>query len=145
MGQFLTGITVITTHDEAGQPVGLTVNSFNSVSLSPPLVLWSLTKKSKRMHTFMQSTHFGVSILSAEQEHLSRHFASHSENHFQDLDVFFEQPGIALIPGAIAHFVCRIRSRYDEGDHVILVGEVEKCQAHKGQALAYRARQYFQI
>ncbi len=145
MSQFVTGITIVTTCDQHNNPMGLTVNSFNSVSLSPPLVLWSLNKQSKKLDTFMKADYFGISVLAADQEHLSRHFSQHHENAFENIEIMIESQGIPLISNALAYFICKTRNRYDEGDHLILIGEVQFCSSTEGQALAYRARKYHQI
>lgn len=143
LSQFATGITIITTKRTDGQYVGVTANSFNSVSLTPPLVLWSLSKKSSHQTAFAESEFYAVSVLAAEQQELSVHFSSFKGDRFAGLEVSEGLGGCPLIPNALAHFECRVKSRYDEGDHIIMVGEVLRCDAHEGQALVYRARQYF--
>lgn len=145
LGQYATGITIITTRDENGKFVGVTANSFNSVSLHPPLVLWSLSKKASSHPAFAQATHYGVSILGADQEWLSHRFSTFKGDRFEGLEVIEGLAGVPLIPDALAHLECRIRSRHDEGDHYIMVGEVERCDYREGQALVYRSRQYFKI
>ena len=124
LAQFATGITIITTKKANGQYVGVTANSFNSVSLHPPLVLWSLAKKASSHDAFAQATHYGVSVLSADQEELSRHFSTFKGDRFAGLEVIEGLGGSPLIPDALAHFECKIKSRHDEGDHFIMVGEV---------------------
>jgi flavin reductase (DIM6/NTAB) family NADH-FMN oxidoreductase RutF len=142
MGQFATGITIISCRTATGKPVGLTINSFNSVSLSPPLVLWSLSRRFKNFAAFEETQYYGVSVLSAEQENLSRRFAAFHGNRFDGVKT---QPGmfsVPLIEGALAHFECRVRTRHYEGDHVIVVGEVMNCTHREGPALVYKARRY---
>lgn len=145
LGQYATGITIITTLDAMGKYVGVTANSFNSVSLHPPLVLWSLSKKSSSLPAFAQATHYGVSILAGNQEDLSVRFSMFKGDRFEGLEVIKTDSGVPLIPGALAHLECRIRNRHDEGDHFIMVGEVEKCDYREGQALVYRSRKYFTV
>ncbi|WP_288109091.1 flavin reductase family protein [Limnobacter sp.] len=143
LAQFATGITIITTAKQGGGYVGVTANSFNSVSLHPPLVLWSLSKKASSHDAFAAATHYGVSVLAAEQEALSHHFSTFKGDRFAGLDVIEGLGGVALIPDALAHFECKIRSRYEEGDHYIMVGEVLRCNFREGEALVYRSRKYF--
>lgn len=143
LAQFATGITIITTQRTDGQYVGVTANSFNSVSLHPPLVLWSLSKKSSSHDAFATAEYYGVSVLAAEQQELSLHFSTFKGDRFAGLDVIEGLGGCPLIPNALAHFECRVKSRYDEGDHYIMVGEVLKCDFREGEALVYRSRKYF--
>jgi flavin reductase (DIM6/NTAB) family NADH-FMN oxidoreductase RutF len=143
LSQFATGITIITTKDASGKYVGVTANSFNSVSLHPPLVLWSLSKKASSHDAFAQATHYGVSVLAAHQEELSHHFSTFKGDRFAGLEVKEGLEGVPLIPEALAHFECRVRSRYDEGDHLIMVGEALRCDYREGEALVYRSRKYF--
>lgn len=143
LAQFATGITIITTKRSDGKYVGVTANSFNSVSLHPPLVLWSLSKKSSSHDSFAAAEYYGVSVLAAEQQDLSMHFSTFKGDRFEGLEVIEGLGGCPLIPNALAHFECRVRSRYDEGDHYIMVGEVLKCDFREGEALVYRSRKYF--
>lgn len=141
---FATGITVITATGPDGRRVGVTANSFNSVSLSPPLVLWSLAHKSGSLQAFVDCSHFAVNVLSSEQEALARHFAQHSADKFAGIEVTQGLGGCLLLPGALAHFQCRSRSRYPEGDHSIFVGEVMQFDATPAASpLVYQARQYW--
>ncbi|WP_370261715.1 flavin reductase family protein [Limnobacter sp.] len=143
LAQFATGITIITTKKADGKYVGVTANSFNSVSLHPPLVLWSLAKKASSHAAFAQATHYGVSVLAAEQEDLSHRFSTYKGDRFEGVEVIEGLGGAPLIPNALAHFECKIKSRYDEGDHFIMVGEVLRCDFREGEALVYRSRKYF--
>lgn len=145
LGQYATGICIITTVGDDGRYVGVTANSFNSVSLHPPLVLWSLAKQASSQPAFAKATHYGVSILAADQEDLSVRFSTYKGDRFEGLEVITSESGVPLIPGALAHLECRIKNRHDEGDHFIMVGEVEKCDYREGQALVYRSRKYFQV
>lgn len=122
LGQFATGVTIVTTRDASGNPVGVTANSFNSVSLDPPLVLWSLAKSARSMAAFEQAGHFAVHILASDQDHLSNLFASRVEDKFSGLDVGTDGP--PHIAGCSARLVCQTRHMYEGGDHVIMVGEV---------------------
>jgi len=134
LGQFATGVTVVTAVNPSGGLLGLTISSFNSVSLSPPLVLWSLALRSGSMAALLGCQHYAINVLSAEQTPLANQFAT------KDIDRYAGvhwQPGLhgtPLINGAVATFECFNRSRHEEGDHIIFVGEVERC-SHVDQAV----------
>jgi len=128
LGRFATGVTIVSTRSPDGQPVGLTVNSFNSVSLQPPLVLWSLGLRSSALPVFMQAEHYAIHVLSAQQRDLALRFATQGVDRWQGVDFATGVGGVPLLPGVVASFECRSRSRYEEGDHVIFVGAVERCQ-----------------
>lgn len=124
LGSFATGVTIITTCDAAGVPVGLTVNSFNSVSLNPPLVLWSLAETSNSLETFRKATHWAVHVLATDQEALSGRFARRGEDKFSGTDIEAGLGAVPLLRGCSARFQCRTAFQYQGGDHVIFVGEV---------------------
>lgn len=123
LGQFVTGITVITTLDQHDQPLGFTANSFNSVSLDPPLVLWSLAKTASTYRDFMAAKNFGVHVLAEDQVDLSNRFASTSDNRFQNLNYQLVN-GIPLLEGCLARFQCQLENLYEGGDHSIFVVRV---------------------
>ena len=124
LGSFTTGVTVVTTRGVEGEDVGLTANSFNSVSLDPPMVLWSLDRKSSIAAAFMAADHFAVHILASDQEHVSNQFAARGIDRFAGLAVERGHGDIPLLAGCSARFECRTSYRHDGGDHVIFVGEV---------------------
>jgi 3-hydroxy-9,10-secoandrosta-1,3,5(10)-triene-9,17-dione monooxygenase reductase component len=124
LGSFATGVTIITTQGADGTPVGITVNSFNSVSLDPPLVLFSLARSSRSLDTFESASHWAVHILSAEQEALSNRFARTGEDKFAGVDVQKGLGDVPMLGGCLARLQCRTSFRYEGGDHIILVGEV---------------------
>lgn len=130
LGMFATGVTIVTARAANGKLVGLTANSFNSVSLNPPLVLWSLSHAAASMAVFSSGSHYAINILAADQQELARRFAAKGVDRWTA--VAFEEGigGAPLLAGAAATFECFNRSRYEEGDHVIFVGEVERC-AHR--------------
>ena len=128
LGLFATGVTIVTARAADGSPVGLTVNSFNSVSMSPPLVLWSLARVAGSLPAFSRGSHYAIHILAAEQRALAERFATREIDRFADLDWSEGAGGIPLIDGAAAVLECSNRSRYEEGDHIIFVGEVEQCR-----------------
>lgn len=127
LSMFATGVTIVTARTETGALVGLTANSFNSVSMTPPLVLWSLSQSASSLHAFRTGSHYAINILSAGQQALARKFATAGVDRFSGVDWTEGSSGAPLIAGAAASFECFNRSRYEEGDHVIFVGEVERC------------------
>lgn len=129
LGQFATGVTIVTARDANGQLVGLTANSFNSVSLSPPLVLWSLGRASRALAAFQACSHYAVNVLSAQQLPWALQFAARDIDRFAGVDVTTGLTGAPLIGGTLATFECANRSQYPEGDHVIFVGEVLACHS----------------
>ena len=124
LSQFPTGVTVVTTQSDKGEPLGVTVSSFNSVSLSPPLILWSIDKSAYSAGDFINAGHFAVNVLSDLQVDVSNRFAGRSTEKFADFAVIMSANDCVLIPNAIAHFECRQWAIYDGGDHHIIVGEV---------------------
>ena len=125
LGAFATGVTIVTTRNRAGADIGLTANSFNSVSLDPPMVLWSLAKSSKSLPAFLESGYFAVHVLSASQEQLSLTFATRGADKFAGLTLERGRADIPLLPGCSARFQCRTAFQYQGGDHVVFIGEVE--------------------
>jgi len=142
LGRFATGITIVTAQPDDAAPVGLTVNSFNSVSLDPPLVLWSLNRQAHSLPIFSHVGHFGVSILSAHQMDLSQRFASPIEDRFEGVDVFTSVTGAPLIQNSTAWFDCQCRHYYEGGDHLIFVGEVLAFGVSDLPALLYESGKY---
>jgi 3-hydroxy-9,10-secoandrosta-1,3,5(10)-triene-9,17-dione monooxygenase reductase component len=142
LGTFTTGVTIITTRAADGSPVGITANSFNSVSLDPPLVLWSLAKTAKSLAVFEEGLHWNVHVLSAEQESLSGRFASPGADKFASLNLDLGISPAPLLPQCTARFQCRTAFRYDGGDHVIFVGEVLAYDRSELPPLVYQAGQY---
>ncbi|HWH83267.1 MAG TPA: flavin reductase family protein [Burkholderiaceae bacterium] len=144
LGMFATGVTIVTARQADGAPVGLTANSFNSVSLAPPLVLWSLARSAGSMPAFAQGSHYAVNILAAGQHALAERFASKAIDRFEGLAYAEGAGGAPILDGAVAVFECFNRSRYEEGDHVIFVGEVERCRWQPGaQPLIFHGGRYF--
>ena len=144
LGMFATGVTIVTARTPAGELVGLTANSFNSVSLTPPLVLWSLSQAASAMDAFRQGSHYAINILAADQQALALLFAARGVDRFADLDFTDGRSGAPLIAGSVATFECFNRSRYEEGDHVIFVGEVEYCSHRAGASpLLYHGGKFY--
>lgn len=144
LGTFATGVTIITAIDANGHRVGLTANSFNSVSLSPPLVLWSLSRHAGSMPVFSAGSHYAINILAADQRALAERFATKDVDRFAGVPVRAGAGGVPVIEGSAAVFECFNRSQYEEGDHVIFVGEVEHCERREGASpLIYHGGRYF--
>ena len=138
MGSFVTGVTVITTRDHRGQLVGNTVNSFNSVSLDPPLILWSLGRLAYSMRAYLSSEYFAVNVLREGQEALSVTFAKPSSTKWEGVEHRIGETGCPILPGVLAVFECKIAHTYMGGAHVIFVGEVVKASADPdGRPLAF--------
>jgi flavin reductase (DIM6/NTAB) family NADH-FMN oxidoreductase RutF len=130
---FATGVTIVTARTDGGELVGLTANSFNSVSLSPPLVLWSLARGAGSMAAFSNGRHYAINVLAADQQSLAERFAARDTDRWAGVGFTSGASGAPLLEGAAASFECFNRSQYAEGDHVIFVGEVERCH-HRPEA-----------
>lgn len=144
LGQFATGVTIVTARGASGECVGATVSSFNSVSLDPPMVLWSLDKRAYSRAAFETSTHFAVHVLTLEQWELAEQFARRGVDKFAQLQC---QPGLGQVPllaGCAACFECVTRHQYDGGDHVIFVGEVERFAHVAGSPLLFHGGAFAQ-
>jgi flavin reductase (DIM6/NTAB) family NADH-FMN oxidoreductase RutF len=125
LSQFASGVTVVTTRDAIGQPLGLTVSAFCSVSLEPPLVLVCVDKKASSYSGFLESRAFVVHILAEDQEELSRRFATKDPKKFEGMIYRRGIEGIPVLEGAVATLECRLVQAYEGGDHTIFVGQVE--------------------
>ena len=142
LGSFVTGVTVITTSDHAGVDYGVTANSFNSVSIEPPLVLWSLSKNSSSLPAFASSTRFAIHVLASDQVDLSARFAQRGTDKFAELDFERGEERVPLLPGCSARFICRPAYSYEGGDHVIFVGEVLEFEHRDIAPLAFHGGSY---
>jgi flavin reductase (DIM6/NTAB) family NADH-FMN oxidoreductase RutF len=142
LGQFATGVTVVTTRDAAGHPLGLTVSAFCSVSLHPPLVLVCVDHRSETNAGMRESGLFAVNVLAEGQEEVSRRFAAPGRAKVEGFPFASGKLGLPLVPGALAHVECRVRSFHDEGDHAVWVGDVRALSAHPGRPLLYHAGAY---
>jgi flavin reductase (DIM6/NTAB) family NADH-FMN oxidoreductase RutF len=144
LGQFATGVTIVTARDAQGQLVGLTANSFNSVSLAPPLVLWSLSQRSSAMQAFLSATHYAINVLAADQRPLAERFASKGIDRFEGTAWHPGLSGAPVIDGAVAVFECRGFQQHEAGDHIIFVGQVEHCSRRVGvPPLVYHGGRFF--
>jgi len=142
LGAFATGVTIVTTRTRSGVDVGLTANSFNSVSLDPPMVLWSLAKSSKSLPAFLESGYFAVHVLSASQEALSHTFATRGAEKFAGLNLERGKGDIPLLEGCSARFQCRTAVKYEGGDHLVFIGEVEAFDHFDRPPLVFHSGHY---
>lgn len=135
LGTFTTGVTVVTAMTTDG-PVGMTVNSFASVSLDPPLVLWSPAKSSSRYGAFTGARHFAIHVLGADQDYLSAAF-TRGGNGFDGIDVRVNDEGVPVLPGTLARFECAEQAQHDAGDHTIIIGKVLRVAHRQGEPLCF--------
>lgn len=142
LSQFATGVTIITARLDNGDFVGLTATSFNSVSLDPPLVLWSLADGASSLPVFTAASHYVINVLGAHQAALADRFSRRIANRFAGVDYTLSASGCPILTGAAAWFECSNRSRYPEGDHVIFVGQVEHCDVDRQEALVFHGGHY---
>ncbi len=146
LGRFATGVCVITANPLGHKPFGVTVNSFSSLSLTPPLVLWSLQKTSDTMDAFATATSYCANVLAEDQQALSGRFAKKGDHALEDADYRTGDAGLPVLHGALASFECEIDARHDGGDHIILVGKVVAMHAGEpGKPLLYFDGGYRQI
>jgi flavin reductase (DIM6/NTAB) family NADH-FMN oxidoreductase RutF len=143
LSQFATGVTVITTRLDDGRFLGITASSFNSVSLNPPLVLWSLSNKATSLPVFTTNSHYVINILAADQAMLAEQFSTPSKDRFAGVGFKLSANGLPILNGVTAWLECHNRSRYPEGDHVIFVGEVEQCEFTPAAPLIFHGGQLF--
>ena len=142
LGHFATGVTVVTTLNQNGEPLGITANSFNSVSLDPPMVLWSIAKESGKRSTFESSDHFVVNVLAEDQVEVSRHFSKSATDMFSDIEWQPGLNGLPLLPACAARFQCSKVYQYDGGDHIIIVGNVDQFDDTGREALVFHRGRY---
>lgn len=145
LGRFPTGVTIITTVGADGALVGLTVNSFNSLSLDPPLILWSLSSRSPSRATFESAAHFAVNILADDQAAISNRFASRVAHKFDGIALREGLGGVPLLEGCAAHIECSTHSSQTLGDHVLFVGRVAQVHAGKRPPLLFVGGRYHDV
>lgn len=141
LGQFATGVVVVTTRSLAGERLGLTVNSFTSLSMNPPLVLWCLATSSRSLQAFRQASHFTIHVLAADQHHLSRQFSNPQGDKFAGIPDP-DASSVPSLPGVAAQFSCRNIRQYVEGDHVIFIGEIEGFDQFDKEPLVFHSGAY---
>lgn len=143
LARFGTGVTIVTTQGGAG-PVGITANSFSSVSLDPPLVLWSASRGSRRYPSFQEAEHMAIHVLAENQIDLCRAFSA-SAHAFDRADWKTGETGVPLLDGCLARFECERYAEYDGGDHAIIVGRVLKASVRPGLPLLFFGGQFGQF
>ena len=143
LGSFATGVTVVTTASPDG-PVGITANSFSSVSLDPPLVLWSPAKASKRFDHFAEARHFAIHVLDAHQQRVCDDF-TRDKHAFGALDWEEGDQGVPLIENCLARFECTLDASHDAGDHLIIVGRVTRAASRSGLPLLFQAGRFVSL
>lgn len=145
LARFASGVTIITARDDAGRDVGMTVSAFNSLSLTPPMVLVCIDKAASVGPVLERCETFAVNVLADSQEALSRRFAQKDIERFDGVSVERGELGLPLLTGALAQIECRVANRVPGGDHTILIGEVRSAAARDGQPLLYFRGAYRQL
>lgn len=145
LGSFATGVTVITARAPNGELVGLTANSFASVSLQPPLVLWSIDRNTPSFEVFRSCSHYAINVLGAGQEALSNRFATPSADKFAGLDYRNGAGRAPLLAGCIAGFECANEAQHAGGDHLIMVGRIENYSVSSGAPLLFFRSAYAEL
>ncbi|MEL7043156.1 MAG: flavin reductase family protein [Pseudomonadota bacterium] len=146
LGLFVTGVTIITARDDHGQPVGITANSFNSVSLDPPLILWSVGLNAKSLSAFSTATAFAVHILREDQAALSQRFAASGVNKFSGLKTQSGLKGVPLLPDCAARLECLPYAKYPAGDHILFIAEVQRLASDPdAMPLVYHGGRYAEL
>ncbi len=140
-GQFATGVTIITAQTQNGDPIGITANSFASVSLDPPLLMWSPAKSAGRHDVFTQATHFAVHVMQHDQQNICADFVREG-NAFEAYGWHANAHGVPLLDKVLARFECRRYGLTDAGDHTLILGEVQNCAIQNGAPLVFSAGQY---
>lgn len=140
LGRFGTGVTVVTCQSDIG-PLGITANSFASVSLDPPLVLWSPARFSRRFGAYANAGHFAIHVIAADQAHVCRAFSGAGDA-WDGIDWAENERGVPVIAGCLSIFECAAHARHDGGDHEIIVGLVERVTTRPGQPLMFYQGQY---
>jgi len=142
LGQFATGVAIVTARGRDGRGIGLTINSFSSVSLEPPLVLWSLSQRSSTLAEFSAARTVAIHVLSTDQAMLARRFATPCADRFAGLARSIGPNGVPLLDLGVARFLCTPYDRHEAGDHVIFIVRVERFEAPGGAPLIFHASQF---
>jgi flavin reductase (DIM6/NTAB) family NADH-FMN oxidoreductase RutF len=137
LAQFATGVAVICAPGPHGKFVGLTANSFNSVSLDPPLIVWSLNRSATSLGAFEKADHYAINVLAHDQSDLARRFSRPHIDRFEGVEFRLGSAGAPLIAGCVAWFECRHHARHRAGDHVLFIGEVTTCERKNGAGLVF--------
>ncbi len=142
LAQFATGVTVICARGPDGRFAGFTANSFNSVSLDPPLVVWSLSRRASTLGAFERAERYAINVLAHDQVDLARRFSRPHADRFDGVGYRLGAAGVPLIEGCVAWFECRHHAVHRAGDHMLFIGEVESCARRKGAALVFHHGRY---
>lgn len=142
LGRFATGVTVVTCCAPDGTPRGITANSFSSVSLDPPLVLWNIAKVSNSLGAYLAASRFAVHVLRASQQHYAEHFARTDHSRYDGIPFEISTDGVPILHDVLARFDCETRDIHDAGDHHIIIGEVLGHCRSAGNPLMFHNGQY---
>lgn len=148
LGQFPTGVVVATARTQAGELIGMTMSSFNSVSLDPPLILFSVHRKTMSFEAWQSISRYAINVLNEDQEQVSNQFARAGGNKWEDISVLTSASGVPLLPNAAVVFECVSHARYDGGDHEIFLGRVEAMHENaftRGRPLVFFEGRYRQL
>ena len=145
LGNFATGVTVVTCTDDNGKPYGITANSFSSVSLEPRLILWNVATVSNSLQAFLDAEYFAINILARDQQELSTHFAKSDHTLFDTIEIDRSAENVPVIPGTLACFECRTHQIHDCGDHYIIIGEVVRFETTDAEPLLFFGGKYAAI
>jgi flavin reductase (DIM6/NTAB) family NADH-FMN oxidoreductase RutF len=144
LGRFATGVMVVTCNGSEG-PCGITANSFSSVSLEPPLILWNIAKVAHSLEAYLAAKHFAINILAADQGSLSHHFAQSDHTAFDGVPYEMSGNGVPLLPGTLACIECRTHAIHDCGDHHIIIGEIQQYRYDHADPLLFYAGEYARL
>ena len=142
LGRFATGVTVITCTADDGRPCGITANSFSSVSLDPPQVLWSIAKVSNSLQAYLRAECFAIHVLASNQQALSEHFARTDHTIYEGVDYHLSPDNVPIIRDVLARFDCKTRRIVESGDHHIIIGDVLEHTVSAGSPLLYYGGEY---
>ncbi|WP_246125218.1 flavin reductase family protein [Exilibacterium tricleocarpae] len=142
LSQFATGVTVITAKSPSGKPIGMTANSFSSLSLDPPLVLWSIARSSGLYTEFVEAKHYAIHVLKEGQQQVSHQFSRRNIDRFEGVPYQFDNRGVPLLNDCLARFSCEAFSHMDGGDHTIIVGRVIDMSKAQGSPLIFHGGSY---
>ena len=142
LGRFATGVAVVTCCAPDGRACGITANSFSSVSLDPPLVLWNIAKVSNSLRAYLAAEHFAIHVLDADQQHLAEHFARTDHTRYNGIEHTISSRNVPILPGVLARFDCRTRAILTGGAHHIILGEIEGHTVRDGSPLIFFAGEY---
>lgn len=145
LGQFATGVSVVTCSGSDGHPCGITANSFSSVSLEPPLILWNIAKSSNSLQAFLHAKEFAVHVLTDRQQALSIQFARSDHTLFDGVTYSRSNANVPILPDCLAVFECSRHQVHDAGDHYIIVGHVDRFSWDKSDPLVFFSGNYRQL